>query len=339
MKIIYNTLNICLLFVSLQVAAISLDFSLNGNTITSNSLMPSNGRLVPSAWEVVSGLSATNHWIPSTHSNQPQSIILRGPSANDIVTFPLKVVGLEYNMGSIAQTSRQISGTCIIHSSSNNTVAVVGASDCSAPREYRINSSAVPFYFIRPILELNNTDAVNAFRDKPQGIYTGVVPMVARYTYYTVSGALTYRNINYNLSVSVNYRPANLVSVEVITNGVMEPIYNKETNKVTANYDHRIIARGYLPTGVNLRFPNRSYELKNLNSTSTIPYSFGCNLCTPYTQVVMDGVRQFESSTARNPNLTDRVDIRFNFEYEAERKDVESGLYADSFTVIFEANI
>lgn len=340
MKKIYYILACYFSLVSWYASATTLTFDLKDGHIRTTSLIPINDdKYIPSGWEVMSGLSSTNRWVPSTHANQPTSIRLNGP--NSEVTFPLKVVGLEYNMGSLAQNQNSRAGTCTVQSSSSNTIALLGSANCSAPVEFTTSSMAIPFYFIRPIIEVNEGEVNTAFKDKPSGRYTGVLAMVARYAYYTASGAITYRNISYNISVSVNFQPANLVSVDVIGDGVMPPIYNKNDKTVTAKFDYRVIAKGEIPNGVNIRF-NRTngYHLTHSNGVSIIPYSLSCDICSPNNQVVENGILQSESLTASNGAAgSNSLTINFSFKYEAERDDVETGLYSDIVTMIFEANI
>ncbi|MDQ2164978.1 MULTISPECIES: hypothetical protein [Vibrio] len=290
----------------------------------------------PTDWDIIHNLEGTQRWTPATHAAAtPGQLNLSGPSGS--VSAAIKVVGLEYNMGDLKPNQSGNVGSCEVLSMSNSTVALLGE-NCRSNLDFTYPSRVNPFYFTRPIVEVNEAELLSGFEGMEMGKYIGSVSLVARYEYYTSSGALTYSNVPYTFEVELDYHPSYLTAVTVLGNGIIEPVYNTQKNTISGSTSFNINASGYFNNGIKLYFINRDYTL---NGPNKIPYSIQCQGACSASDIVKEGVLLHEliivSEGQRNmTNINFLLDVG----YENIHKDqVEAGSYNDTISIVFEENL
>ncbi|HGS4463342.1 TPA: hypothetical protein ACMDOB_003213 [Vibrio metschnikovii] len=338
MKIYRNIILLSCIFLPFFTQAAAMRGTITGNKVDWIGTMKlSVGNLyAPTGWDIIHNLEATQHWRPATHAAAtPGQLNLSGPSGS--VSTDIKVVGLEYNMGNLKPNQTGNAGSCEVLSMSDSTVALLGES-CRSNLEFTYTSKANPFYFIRPIVQVNESELLSNFKGMDMGKYIGSISLIARYEYYTSSGALTYRNVPYAFEVELDYQPSYLTSVTVLGNGVIEPVYNTQEHTVSGSTRFNVNASGYFNNGIELRFINRDYILAG---PSKIPYSIQCQGACSATSIVKEGVLLHESVVVSEGQRNMRnIDFLLDVGYENVHKDqVETGIYNDTITIVFEENL
>ncbi|WP_217540369.1 hypothetical protein [Vibrio metschnikovii] len=342
MKIYRYTILLSCICLSFFTQAAAMRGTITGNKVDWIGAMKVSGGdgnlYTPTGWDIVHNLEATQRWTPATHAAvTPGQLNLFGPSGS--VSAAIKVVGLEYNMGNLKPNQSGNAGSCEVLSMSDSTVALLGES-CSSNLDYTYTSRANPFYFIRPIVRVNEMELLQEFisNASEMGKYIGSVSLVARYEYYTSSGALTYRNVPYTFEVELDYQPSYLTSVTVLGNGVIEPVYNTQERTVSGSTSFNFNASGYFNNGIKLHFINRDYAL---DGPTKIPYSIKCQGACSASDIVQEGVLLQKSIIVSEGQRNMRnIDFLLDVGYENIHKDqVETGSYNDTITIVFEENL
>ncbi|MGI2188234.1 hypothetical protein ACROAG_14700 [Shewanella oncorhynchi] len=326
-------------------------FTLNGTVangqLTWDNIVSSQGQNTLSTWSPQSGLTPTTKWRPGfMASPQPLSSITLSNGGNTI-TFPLTITGIEYNAGSnsIADVidnpgTQQICDTSIAFS---NVVHLAGTGNCTYNKLINNGVSKTPFFFLRPLFYFDEAALLELFYEKPKGQYSGVIPFTIRYYYYSSSGALTYRDIRQSFAIQIFNNPSYISTVVINGGGVLVPVYDKIQKTVSATTDFQVNATGNFDKGMKMILQDRTYHLSSLTLTNTIPYSISCvgAACTDI-RLVSGGVLSLpEKSTILNSVAGNKKNIAFvlNVSYEnIAAANVESGIYTDSFTILFEAD-
>lgn len=338
MKIYRNIILLSCICLPFFTQAAAMRGTITGNKVDWIGAMKVSGGnfYTPTGWDIIHNLEATQRWTPATHATAtPGQLNLSGSSGS--VSAAIKVVGLEYNMGNLKPNQSGNAGSCGVLSMSDSTVALLGES-CRSNLDFTYTSRANPFYFTRPIVEVNETELLSEFEGMEMGKYIGSVSLVARYEYYTSSGALTYRNVPYTFEVELDYQPSYLTSVTVLGNGVIEPVYNTQERTVSGSTSFNVNASGYFNNGIKLRFINRDYAL---DGPTKIPYSIQCQGACSASDIVQEGVLLQESIIVSEGQSNMRnIDFLLDVGYENIHKDqVETGSYNDTITIVFEENL
>lgn len=351
--------NLISVFLPLMVLVIML-FPMSGHAFTANASFVGNtlkwknatdapigsGSLVLTDWTPVSGMPPTTTWIPGNFASQPAtSMTLSGPGGTAIL--PIVVNGIEYNWSSSAPVAGIgiSTGVPICDFDSLGANSGYEANDNGTPcvSKYQIqNGNAVtPFYFIRPIFDIDAGDLSQALEGKASGTYSGTIPLSVRYYYVTSGGALSYFILSQSLTFVIDFQPAILTDVQITGNSVLAPVYNTSNSTVSGSTRFNITATGIFPNGITLTFENRTYEMSDAVSGSKIPYSIMCSSCSD-NQIVLDGVYQLPSVETSVPIAGNAQLINFNLDVSynnVDGKQLSSGTYSDTFTIIFKEKL
>lgn len=322
-------------------------FTLNGSVangrVTWDNLVLSHGQNTLSTWTPLSGLTPTTRWRPGfMASPQPVSSITLVNGGNSI-SLPLLLTGIEYNTGSNSITdviSSPAMTSCDNNIASGNVIQLVGAWNCSYEKLINNNASKTPFFFLRPLFSIDSNAVLTGFEGKPEGYYTGTMPMSIRYFYYTTSGALTYRDIRKSFSVQIRHKPSYISSVTLSGSGVLVPTYNKTAKTVSAMTTFQVNATGHFDKGMKMILQDRDYRLSSQTLNNTIPYSIKCSgaACADVL-LVTAGALKAPSSILNAGGDKSRVDFMLDVSYEnIAAANIESGRYTDSFTILFETD-
>jgi len=331
------------LFASMQVNAFTLNGKVVGQNVrwdnAANSPIGADEKVLTS-WEPIFGLQPTLSWRPGTFATTPATqVTLNGPDG--AVNMPIAVRGLEYNTGSSAPTVVMGPGTgtvCANAQTSSNSFYIIGITNCTAGFSLSMPNAMQPFYFLRPIFRVDESLIASAFAGKEEGLYSGSIPLMVRYEYRSATGTVTYRVLPQSMAVQIHYKPSFLTSVEVTGNGIMPPIYDQLTQKVSATTTFAIQANGYFGNGLMMSFSARDYELVG---PTNIPYSIVCDGACSQTNIVTAGVLNHNSVVVAASG-SNKTTINFNLDVSYDNIDitnVETGTYSDNFIVMFEVNL
>ncbi|MGF1683979.1 hypothetical protein L4D09_22505 [Photobacterium makurazakiensis] len=339
------------LVLSASVQAATLNGTLEGETLRWQNGQVSGSYLTLSNWQPVNGLQPTSEWIPGTFMTQPATEVDLQNSIGELVTVPIKVVGLDYGLGQAADKFPHRGnptfsgpGLCTPPVEQTATTARAIGHSCIASESYQTSSSSVmytPFQFARPVLEADSQQIAQAFRSKGvgSGQYTGTVNVRPAYYFKSPTGTWTYRqSLLVPVIVRIRYEAARLESLTVEGNGDMLPIYNTIDNTVSGSTSFRVTAKGYFTQGVQLSFDDVPYQMSlESDPQQKLPYSISCTACDE-SPIVTNGVLQLaDGETVVGNNGLDefQFDLRAHYD-DVGPSEIETGQYRGQFTVYFE---
>ncbi|EGQ8057180.1 hypothetical protein HPX47_004638 [Vibrio alginolyticus] len=316
----------------------------------------SGNQVTMSNWQVMDGLQPTTEWAPGTFLGAPSSAVtLTNALGGDTVSVDIDIVGLQYNLGDVAgrfsETGISLGKGCETSEYDGGVFTIMG-SNCVG-NVMRSSAMLTPFHFVRPIIELDKTAIIDAFHDAKasSGQYIGTTMVRPFYVFKTPTGSLTYRHgVAIPITFSFRYEASSLESLQVQGDGMMYPTYDNVKHTVSGATKYRVTAKGFFSNGLKMTFSSAdgdAYQLNYTEDTSVksthtpIPYSVFCRQCTVPT-VVKDGVMQMPDSeaTANVGTISDVIEVNFDVLFhDIEAKDVETGAYRGSFTVLFEENL
>lgn len=297
-------------------------------------------------WTPVSGMPPTTTWIPGNFATKPPSTMqLSGPGGT--ASLPIVMNGIEFNWSSASPTAANAVSTGVPVCSHDSVGANSGyeansdGTPCVSKNQIQNGTAVTPFYFIRPIFNIDTVDLKQALEGKESGTYSGTIPLSIRYYYMTSGGALSYFILSQSFTFIINYQPAILTDVLIIGDQNITPQYNTDNNTVSGSTSFNVIATGMFPNGITLTFVNRDYNMTDMNSDKYIPYSITCNACVD-NQIVLNGIYQLASTETSVPSPGDINLINFNLDvsYNDISKDtITTGTYSDTFTIIFKETL
>ncbi len=330
----------------------ALSFTANGTVkggelLWDNVFQLSGNESTLSDWTSIAGLPPTVQWSPGSVTTSSNFVTLTGASGS--IEVPLSIKGMQFHVGSANPTQSDpfIVGVSCSGGDYNGSIATVldqSGTQCSAPYSLLNNGSIAPFYFYRPIFDLDS-DALNSgLKGKSAGIYSGTIPLNIVYYYVSSGGAFTYYQAQETLSFQINYIPSYLTSIEVTngnTNGLnlgqMEAVYDTQQHTVSAETFFNIKASGYFSEGLRMDFSTQNdYMLEGINSKVTIPYSITCDDCDDV-EIVKDGALRVDSTTIQAGSDLEEINFQYRVHYDdIHASVVETDTYTGSFIVIFE---
>lgn len=309
-----------------------------------------DGLLVSNAFDHVAGLPRTEHWVPGTFAMSTETLILKSSSGGE-VSVPAQLVGATYAiMGKFASVAVPTAAPRCAESilAVQTTVINRDGSFCVAKKSARYDGDAmVPFNQYQPILKLDRTTLIEAFKGKPTGTYSGVVTGTLRYGFFVPgSGALSYRNIPVTFSVQLRNIGSRLSQVSILGSGHISPTYDTYKHIAKGMTGYKVTAYGAFETGLRFRFVGKDaddYTLKpeltpRSRSALPIPYSMDCDRCATRSQLVDDGHLKVLDSWVEVRGAGESITFDLAISYrDVKAEDVTKGVYRDSFTLMLEA--
>lgn len=323
--------------------AFTLNGSIANGRVVWDNLVLSHGQHTLSTWTPLTGLTPTTRWRPGFMASPQLISSITLVNGGNSISLPLLLTGIEYNTGSnsIADvTSSPPMTLCDNNIASGNVIQLVGAWNCSYDKLISNSISKTPFFFLRPLFSIDSNAVLTGFEGKPEGNYTGVMPISIRYFYYTASGALTYRDIRQSFSVQIRHKPSYISSVTLSGSGLLVPTYNKSAKTVSAMTTFQVNAAGHFDKGMKMMLQDRNYHLNSQNLNNVIPYSIKCSgaACSNFL-LVTAGSLKVPSLILNAVGDKSRVDFILDISYEnIAATNIESGRYTDSFTILFETD-
>ena len=354
----------CLLPVSIVYAS-TLSLSVVGDKVVFNNAFNISGSdYALTDWQVVGQLTPTNEWQPSLTASVNEFKI-SGPGGE--LTVPIKIKGMQYNLGGntgvTLNATPLMSGTpCNSRSSLNGVVVSLfangfnGASPNSCDANFSIKTLKKynPFYFIRPVFEIDEVALIKRLTELPTvvgGNYVGSITLSSKY-YFKENNILTYRLMPARtFSINLNYKPEIITDVRVDTFKEITPVYNTTAHTVSGSTSFQINAAGYFVNGIKMVFIDKDYSMKHVfdesnpddikYGTDKIPYSIRCETCATK-QIVSEGnldesVKNNNNSVENRiaspaSNITFSIDVGYS---DIKAETVSTGLYRDTIIILF----
>ncbi|HHC7130288.1 TPA: hypothetical protein ACN37W_004104 [Vibrio parahaemolyticus] len=323
-------------------------FFLNGINLSGDQMTTSN-------WQPLETLQPTIEWAPGTFMGSPSGnvTLTNTESEGESVSVDIDVVGLQYNLGDSAahfhETTVSSGHKCLTSEYDGAVVTVVG--DFCIGNAMSSDTMFTPFHFLRPIIELDKTAIVDAFRAAKvsSGQFVGTTMVRPFYAFKSPTGSLTYRNgIAIPIHFSFFYEASSLESLWVTGDGVMQPKYDSVLHTVSGGTKYRVIAKGMFSSGLKLTFSSSDedgYQLSYVDDESLlpIPYSIFCRQCENQNVVVDGELQVVDGETVASmidTSSSDSIDLNFDVSFhDIAASDVETGAYRGSFVVLFEENL
>ncbi|NOH79977.1 hypothetical protein F0231_09510 [Vibrio sp. RE86] len=322
-------------------AGIEIKGTVKSGDIQWDNVTYSESRLAPSTWSTPPLLQASDAWVPGTFASSPaKSVTFFGGTGEVTAPVSIDIAGMQYNTAgmSFAISSSSIASGCTVDKI-NLPVATVEGASCISSYKLVNAKKTQPFVFYRPLFNVDTASLTSALSGRSEGVYSASVPVVIRY-YYENNGIMTYRNINETVIFVIDYQPVQLDNVTVIGDGTMVPNYDTTNTRVTSDTRFDITATGYFNNGLALTLSNPDYELVNSTDPSiTIPYTINCPQCSEL-ELVRDGVLMNEKTDiARGIGVQTSINFNLDFSYDVDGRNIVSGDYSDSVTIILEPGI
>ncbi|MFM2642167.1 hypothetical protein AAFX33_13500 [Vibrio chagasii] len=335
-----------LLLLAVPSYAATLNINIEGQQVRfDNAIALGGNQYTLSDWSIANSLMTTSQFLPSAFvTDKPDTITLTSNTGQN-VEAAIAVNGLQYNTASNQYTRGDnlfVTPTCSQSQLSGNVVTLydTDVQSCSANFSLEYSQSITPFYFYRPVFEIDTPALLNALQGQEKGIYTATIPADIKYYYLSSGGALTYRILPDVFTVNLDYTPNSLESIDVSGDGVLSPIYDTTNHTVSAQTIFNITAIGQFSTGLSMTLLTNEFELTSASGKTSIPYSIQCNESNcEDTDWVKNGGNQLDNNQTsyviKSPSSVINFDLNVSYE-NIPSTDVETGSYSGSFTVMFE---
>ncbi|UKA27756.1 hypothetical protein IHC93_17230 [Photobacterium damselae subsp. damselae] len=340
---------ILLLFLfPLVVHSYTLDGAVTGKTIQFKNLansMSGVGKVVIS-WQPTKRLLPVAQWAPGFRYTN-NTLILQGPGGGVDLSNAIRVVGMEYKANSLTEEDNFSTAevTCDTAGSSGDIAYVAslsGKSVCISEHSYN-SENKMPFYFTRPILEINESEITNAFdslENKVEGFYISSIPVNFVYGFEQRNGVKSWRNLTEILTISFYYKPNEITNIR-LENPNVHDMKMRESNgtKIRGETQFNVIAEGYFNDGLRLQLvSSNNYYLSTNQNNYQIPFSIQCFDCDRK-QLVHDG-KLIEDGITKISGI-EGTEIRFpiNVSFDIDKDSVPVGDYYGQFTILFSSDI
>ncbi|HIF9202941.1 TPA: hypothetical protein ACX6QK_000235 [Photobacterium damselae] len=330
--------------------ASNLYFTVKGTNIEKSNVIVSGDTITPNFWFPQPNLLPVTSWAPIFQQDKRLTISLQdinNPKNSFKQNISLKGMAYQFDNFTVSNNSDfSMMNKCADVEASNSHVITVGGSrgtiKCVSSKQLNIPSSSnetVPFRYFKPIVNLPNL--LENLQNAGEGRYTGVYSSEITYAFKLSNGVISYRTLPYAISFEIKYEPAEIIDVQVIGDGKIAPIYNKDKRTISGKSEYLINIKGNFPSGVKLTFkPNSAdnhFYLKNDFSGLKIPYFINCQICT-------DRVISNDKGEMSNPKGIYYIDkYRNDFGFKLmigyngiKADDLENGGYHDTFYAFFE---
>jgi len=325
-------------------SATNFVINVNNDVEVDNATVLGDGIYSPNQWTPVSKLAPTKKFIPSSLiSNSPDKLSLTNEKG-DTISVSIKAVGVSYNLSSNnieKEANTYISPTCSTSEMTSNIVYLFDEqqTNCSADFAVSFDKEVSPFYYHRPILSVDSNNLLSELDGKSKGRYVGVLSGGFKYYYLSFGGALTYRIVPESIVVTINYDPNYLTNIDLVGDGVMEPIYNGTS--VSSHTQYSINASGNFEHGLAMVLSEQDYSMFSESGDSKIPFSITCNNANCIDKEwVENGELKLDNGYTEylSPSNVENINFNIDINYDdIKSSQVESSNYSTSFTIMFEA--
>jgi hypothetical protein len=330
-----------LLSVNTAYASFDIRAEVKSGGIRWDNVTLSHGKMVPSAWGTPPSLQSSTAWAAATFSSTPiSSMTLIGAGGDSSKSIPISISGVQYNTAGIdyTQGANNLGSGCTLDEVALPIISV-GGPNCISSTKLINTKNTSPFVFLRPMFEIVDSYVINALNGLPEGTYSASIPINIRY-FYENNGISTFRNINEVMIFSFDYSPVQLDSINVMGDGVMVPLYDAKTRRISATTNFDITAYGYFDDGIILTLPTQDYELVHSSESSiTIPYDIVCSGCSTTNLVQQGKLLNDVTSIASGAGVQTNINFSLEFKYDISGESIISGDYSDEVMIMLEPSI
>ncbi|MGI9889989.1 hypothetical protein [Vibrio chagasii] len=348
MKHLLKLLTCNVLFVIILVLIVNtsqastLEGKFDGTKLTLTNGIPQGKNYVSSFWISGNNVLTAGEWIPGYYSSSVSKVMLTN-NIGDSISLDIKFTGLEYNLATSPKHTLPVSSgypTCANSGMGNSNIYQLQNSSpsfCTSPNKLVLPSNNVPFRFLRPIFQIDESTLKDKFKGKSAGKYRGTVLGLNTSYGFKVSQQnpiWTYRNLPIDFDIVIDYQGNKLTNITVSGSGMMPPIYDTTKHTVNGETKFNIKADGYFTDGLEVELISKpDYSLKHTASGESIPYSLTCKNCsTP--NLVRNGILVNSKTAVLKPNSTEII-----FDIDVEYQDIPKGTlvtgsYNDTFVLI-----
>ena len=297
---------------------------------------------VPNVWVQAPNLQPVDKWIPGGLTNTPRDVTIRVSNGSKTVNIDVTLKGIEYFIDPSVFTTEAATGVTICPTVKQNGFARYLEGGKCYDRSVFVskNGTIDPFNLVRPVLEIDESALIEAFKNAsaPEGTYRGSV--VVNYTFIGYKGGVkAARYISFPLELVVDYQPTYITSVNLPNVAEITPDYEKNTGRVELFGS----VSGAFVNGLSISLlsvgEKSDYTLKSESHLSEIPYNVSCVTCSP-TQLVEDGavknMKVVAGAGIESAMLSFTLLIDYN---NLDLSTIDGGNYSDSFILMFEANL
>ena len=287
-----------LVWSAMPAMAASIEGRIKGERFDWLSAQPISSNLTSSVWDLPLHLPTAESVVPGGATAASTHIELKQINGSGKASLLLTLTGMQYRL-SEHQTPKEYHGgdRTATTTQKGSDVEVLGSGIGS--QEYPLNRASNPFTHHRPVFSMNKNSWMEGMKGQPSGTYRGVLNYAIPYNYYR-NGIIVRNTMQASLVVTLEYAPAILTSVRIVTrNDVIAPQYHGYPKRmVGGRTNYQIEATGVFPNGVLMGLKPLAgrasqYQLDSLSTEdeSFITYSANCDVgCTGSNQkIITDG--------------------------------------------------
>lgn len=342
-------LGFILLIMGVSANAFILNANITGNEISYKNVTDSvSGNKVIISWQPVNNLLPVKNWSPGFRFN-PSEVSLSGAGGIVNISNAIKVVGLEYRANdslNVTADSVTLPGSeCDRYGHAGTEAFVISTTPHIICRSKSIflSNSRMPFYFVRPILDVDETEILSSFESLPnkvEGFYSGNLDINYSYAYEQGNGVVTWRNIKDNINVSFYYKPNIITSISLDDPSVhnMSISESSDPSKITGNTIFNVTAKGYFNNGIGLKLADTNkYQLFDIKSRHSIDFSIFCPSCDD--SILVDNGIVKNTETVISGLKGEEIHFAIEVKFEEDKVAIPIGEYYGQFTILFTADI
>lgn len=321
-------------FISTQAISSQLTFNIDGKRINFTTLQNVASYWAPTNFDVVTTTPAVA-WQPGQFKNLNQTNITLTSQEGKVISIPITIRGIEYVIGSSWEVSSALPEFLPGNISDNNGVLIGNPSGYGNKIYVSKNGFPInPFSSLRPVFEYDEAQLLNVLESSETGNYRASISLPFRYRVkYSDSFLWSFEEKSVTLSVNVDYRSRRITKISISDNNKFDTVYDDGNTKVSGSLDYDIKVEGSMPSGISMRFTKNTYQLKNSESETVIPYLIDCPRCDKVNIVNDEGKlvneRVVVKPLKRSSSLDYQLRLRFNTGFKS------TGRYSDNFVVMF----
>lgn len=351
-KRLINSILLIIFFSSNSYSYI-LDGTLKGNDLKFRNIVNKSGTYATVAdWMPAKNLLPASKWSPGFRYKDIK-VKLTSQDGKTIVDVSdaISVVGMEFRSNAdLDKTSTLLSGNIC-----NNSISVgMDASTfddregipCHSEETYDAKGK-MPFYFMRPIFDINSAKIVEAFSaipdiEKQESIYSFTTTLVTPYFFEMNNGVETWRNITSILNISINYQPGFITNIRLKNPNEHNINFysNDEGDMIEGFTNFTVIADGAMPQGLILTVPDTNqFVLTHIDpdvENPQIPITVDCRNCSDIT-LVEHGEIQIKETVVQLSGS--HIEFPITVKVKEHKNNVSLGDYRGNFVLNFGLNL
>lgn len=340
-----------IIFFSSNCYSYILEGTLKGNDLKLRNVIYKGSYATIADWMPSKNLLPASRWSPGFLFKNINVILISQDGKTKVdISDAISVVGMEYRTtGELNNSSNPLSGNICNKGNSSGSDAFVFDNKnipCHSAETYDSNGK-MPFYFMRPIFDINSTKIIEAFSNIPDvesqdGIFSFTTTLVTPYFFEMQNGVETWQNITSVLNISINYQPGFITNIRLKdpSEHEIEFLSSKDGDMIEGSTKFTVIADGAMPQGLILTVPKTNkFVLTHTDpdvENPEMPISVECPNCSD-TILVEQGITKIKDTVV---NLSgSHIEFPIIVKVKENRDDVSLGDYRGNFVLNFGINL